>query len=744
MSRETVLRSRRRQRPSLVLESTRYECSVRGLLVEVVATQQYRNPMPEPIEAVFNLVTPTDATFLGLRVKLDGRELIGTVQAQPQAASRYVAAIADGDGAVLLENPEPGQYVVNVGNLLPESEAQVVVRYALWLSPTADEVRLRLPTVLAPRYGTPLVAPQQRHATDLAARHAFSLHAVVEGPLAQASIRCPSHALAIERGIGGIGLRIEHAEMDRDVVLSFEGAGIDSATHMAADGEGTAVVMSLRLPAPARPPRAADIVFLLDASGSMAGDSIAQAGAALAEIATTLPQQDRFQVLMFGGSVQPMHNEWQAANAAGRANLRRLARRLHANLGGTDLVPALQACIDRFATLQNRSEAETSTLRERVVFIVSDGQVDDARLPALAARLREAGIRVFAVAVGAAPVRQTFEPLCEASGGAIEEAFPGEGMAAKVVRHFNRIGGPRWSVAAVEWQAGIDWRVLPDGGHGGDTLRLAAGLVSAPVESPRVRLCDDEGREVDLVPQLCRFPGDTLPRMAGRDRWAVERDADRRLEIALRFQLLTPETACIVISERVEAQRTDGAPRLVALPQQLPSGWGGMGQVDACSISLSAGPDVPGNSVCESFHPLPFYAMRSDDDEAVDETSDDAPDAFEMPTLLEMALDFIEANPPLQARLRTGLASVDEVLELLPSEWHAPLCALAQERGLAPQGLVVALLRELFDREIAAGERSPLDAATAGILQAAATVWPVSQEAIDALFGRLEMAAATA
>jgi Ca-activated chloride channel family protein len=746
---DPALREHRHPRPrGLVLESTRYDCSIRGLLVEVVVTQSYRNPTRKPIEAVFNLAAPTDATFLGLRVRLDGQEHIGVVQPKADASARYEQAIGDGDGAVLLENPEPGQYVVNVGNLKPGTDARVVLRYALWLSPTGDEVRLRLPTVLAPRYGTPLVAPHQQHATDLAARHAFDFHAIVEGPLAQASIACPSHRMHIRQGHGGIGIDCTGAEMDRDVVLVFEGTEIGSAAHVAADGEQTVVVASVRLPPSARPPRPADILFLIDASGSMAGDSINQAAAALAEIAGVMPHHDRFQVLLFGSSLLPLHHAWCGAHEEGRQQLRKIANRLHANLGGTELVPALEECLRRFEPPCDRREAEAESAREKVLFIVSDGQVNDVRLEDVACRMRAAGVRVFAVAVGAAPVRHTFEPLCDTTGGAIEEAFPGEGMAAKVVRHFRRLGSPRWSVAGIDWAAPTDWQVLPDGGHAGDTLRISAGMSLRQAIPPRVRLRDAEGHEATLLPALTDIPGDVLPRMAGRERWSVESSATGRLALAMRHGLLTPETACIVVSERDASARTDGEPQLVAVPQALPAGWGGMGGAGQVFARAALAMDsIVASFNCSDAQGLVEYsdAASSPPDGA------HAPDGDWDPLLegpdsiwFGLALAHLEIDPALRAQLRTGLATVDDLLELLPTDWHAAIHEVARERGVGPQGLVVALIRELLRQDLANGKRTATDADTQATLDAAAACWPVPGAILDELMARLGLAATAA
>lgn len=739
-----------RRARGLVLESTRYDASIRGLLAEVVVTQRYRNPMREPIEAVFNLPTPTDATFLGLRVTLDGHEHVGVVQPKAEAARRYEVAIEDGDGAVLLENPEPGQYVVNVGNLKPGTEARVVLRYALWLSPTGDEVRLRLPTVLAPRYGTPLVAPHQRHATDLGTRHAFDFRAIVEGPLALARVVCPSHGLVLQQGQGGIGLRCEGAEMDRDLVLVFEGAELGSATHVPADGESAAAVMTVRLPSPARPLRPADVLFLIDASGSMQGDSISQAAVALVEIAAALPHADRFQLMMFGNSVRTLHDSWCPVTDGSRKDLCRMARRLQADLGGTELVSALEACLLRFASPAQRRLAEQEPPREKVLFIVSDGQVDDRSLPAVADRLRAAGVRVYAVAVGAAPVRKTFEPLCEATGGAIEEAFPGEGMAAKVVRHFRRIGGPRWSVAGVEWRSSLQWQVLPDRGHAGDTLRLSAGLASRPENAPRVTLRDDEGHQVTLAPAVATVPGDLVPRMAGREQWAVETDRSQRLAIALRHGLLTPETSCIVVSEREAGQHTDGQPRLVAIPQALPAGWGGVGMAASVSHASHALHDQSHDSairhtdsICEYSVPDDAFAHSRPTGSSEPDAASDADSLADVSVWLDLAAAYLDMDPALRAQLRTALIPEEDLLALLPEAWREEIVDFARKHQFPVEGLVVALLCELFRMEARKGSSRHFNHEVQAALDAALAAWPVPAEHLAELMKALQNPAPT-
>lgn len=352
---------------------------------------------------------------------------------------------------------------------------------------------------------------------------------------------------------------------------------------------------------------------------------------------------------------------------------------------------------------------------------------------------------MFAVAVGAAPVRNTFEPLCETTGGAIEEAFPGEGMAAKVVRHVRRLGSPRWSVAGVDWDAPPRWQVLPDGGHAGDTLRISAGLSHRPAAAPRVRLRDADGREANLLPALAEIPGDLLPRMAGRDRWAVESSAPGRLALAMRHGLLTPETGCIVISERDASERTDGSPLIVSVPQALPAGWGAAGKV--CAAAAFSAPFAGAGSVATDYYSLPeFIDVREDSgaNEADDNDVVGPPRREDVSAWVGFARARLTLDPAFCAQLRTGLATEEYMLELLPIDWHAAVYAVARKRGLSPQGLVVAVIFELLRQEIAGGEQSPLDADAQTTLVSAAAWWQVPVAVLDELIGRLGLAVTTA
>jgi len=83
-----------------------------------------------------------------------------------------------------------------------------------------------------------------------------------------------------------------------------------------------------------------DVVAVLDVSGSMAGDKLEQAKAALVQLLGTLRADDRFRLVIFGGGVRTYAAGWTDAAAAHVGEAQRWVRALTTE-GGTNIAGAL-------------------------------------------------------------------------------------------------------------------------------------------------------------------------------------------------------------------------------------------------------------------------------------------------------------------------------------------------------------------------------------------------------------------
>jgi Ca-activated chloride channel family protein len=472
----------------IALESVRVEASLRGLLAEVVLTQSYRNLESRAIEAVYTFPLPLGALLLGLELELGDRRLSGMVKSRTQAQADYEGAVDSGDSAVLLETPQPGLFTLNLASLLPGERALIRLRYAELHRWQGETLRLYLPTTVAPRYGEPARAglePHQVPATVLDADFGFSLVLRLEGALARAAFECPTHPVAVrEEGDARVlslsgGLRL----MDRDFVLTLRepAAGGEQTVEQglwAADGEGFVALAPFH-PRPEGEAQAGEaqageagrcLKLVVDCSGSMAGDSIAQAKRALTEILDRLRPGERFNLIAFGSTARTCWRTAVPADARHLAQARAFVAALQADMGGTEIGAALKAAY--------RSGAPADSAPD--LLLITDGEVWEH--DPIIARAVRSGHRHFAIGVGAAVSEAFLRRLAEASGGACELVSPREDMAERIVRQAGRIRQPRARHARLYWP-GEPLRQVPDpvgAVFAGDTLHLFAWLPRPP------------------------------------------------------------------------------------------------------------------------------------------------------------------------------------------------------------------------------------------------------------------------
>ena len=377
-----------------VLEEVRAEASINDLLAEVEVTQRYRNHEPTNIDVVYTFPFPTDGVLLGFEVEIGNRKLAGTVVEKPEAKRRYEDAIADGNSAVLLEQAEPGLYTTSLGNLPPGETATIHFRYGLLLRWNGDRVRLAMPTTIAPRYGNPAsagLAPHQvpEYVFDTAC--AFSVGVVVRGMLKDARFNSASHCVSVEPGANETVVRLAGTQaMDRDFILEACVSRPEVAGALAArDFNGWTALASFRPETPATGNRQRRCIkIVVDCSGSMGGDSIAQARMALERILDGLHVGDLFEIIAFGSSRRALFGREELVSETTVAQARRFARTLDADMGSTKIGAALDVA---YAVRDG-----PRVLRD--LLLITDGEVWGG--DEVIARARKSGHRIFTVGVG--------------------------------------------------------------------------------------------------------------------------------------------------------------------------------------------------------------------------------------------------------------------------------------------------------------------------------------------------------
>lgn len=577
-----------------LLERVDVDGRVDGVLFTVTLRQTWRHGGERPLEVVYTFPLPPQALLLSFAALRSDQRLEGTILPRAQAEARYEAALERGDAPALLEVAAGGLHTASIGNLAPGETVVLEVQFTQLLRFEHGRLRLVAPTTVAPRYGQPAaagLAPQQAPVSSVTAEYPLALALTIASPLAGARVDCPTHRHRIARGLTTRFELEPGARMDRDVVVVLwpvdqrQGLLVTAADPLAERPRQVALA-AFELP---RQPsnRPLSLKLLLDCSGSMAGDSMNAAQAALRGIADRLGADDEVALLRFGDDVQTALKP-DRCNATTLRELRHQIESSTASMGGTEMAAALLAAL----ALQHGHE-------QADVLLITDGQVWQSQVKAVAEAARGSGQRVFAIGVGSAPAEGALREITAATGGSCEFATPGDDLQAAALRMLERMRDTPWRGLHIDWGQPPQWQLpIEANAFGGDTVVAMAAFDGAAGPERVGLVLGGSGVRVEAVatavdadaPDADEATSACDPELLAR----LLADHERRQQAqplaratAVRYRLLTEHTHCVLVHQRSDAARDMRSADLVRVPSMLAAGWGGTGTVRAPDLDFS-------------------------------------------------------------------------------------------------------------------------------------------------------------
>lgn len=602
-----------------------------GEHARLTVRQVYRNVESVPIEAVYVFPLPPEAALAGFRVAVDGRELHGELMARDTASEAYQEAVAAGHGAALFEMERPGVHTLSLGNVLPGSTVEAEVELLLRLEVREGETRLKIPTLVAPRYipGVPQggrtgdgVAPPTNRVPDAdritppvgEAPYRLDLDLELLGGEGT-TVESPSHGVVVREveGRRRVAFELPGEPLDRDLVLvvrgqSEKGTAREATAWVSARGGERTVAIALPCPvtSPAEerpvepsapnaiPNNSLDIALVVDVSGSMAGASLEQAKRAARLCLRQLRRGDRVFLLEFDTQLYPFSRgpvDWSPEL------LERADRWIEGNRGGggTELGAALEAAVAALA-----EDTALGGSPDAAVLVLTDGQVGQEEEIYRRLAAKKGAPRIASIGIGTNVVGTLLERLAKATGGAVEEIHPGERIEPKVVAQFARLAARAWrDVKPVALPEGLDrlapavpWTLvegesttlfarldgaLPkrlelEGRWGKETRRWTVELRPAPGGArPVLERFHAALRVREMEEKLAGIPTrDLAPGTAAKREKALRKELEA---LSIASGILSTATAWVAIEERAESERTDGLPATRVVPVAAPKGW---------------------------------------------------------------------------------------------------------------------------------------------------------------------------
>jgi Ca-activated chloride channel family protein len=740
------------ERGNLPLESIDAAVSITGLLARTVLTQGFHNPHEVALEATYIFPLPDRAAVSALRLSAADRVVDAELKERGQARAEYDEAVAAGQRAAIAEQERPDVFTLRVGNIAPGERVSVTLTVVGPLSYEDGEATYRLPLVVAPRYipGTPgsgdAVGDGWAEDTD----------AVPDASRITPPVLLPGFPNPVRLSIGvdldpaglplgevqsslhtvvreGNRVQIEPGErVDRDFILRLAYGEPDqtaTALTVTPDAEGDEGTFQLTLvpPSATAASRPRDVVLVLDRSGSMGGWKMVAARRAASRIVDTLTTVDRFAVLTFDNVVESPPALGSALVAGTDRNRYRAVEHLSTvdARGGTELLGPLSAALDLL----------TDTSRDRVLVLVTDGQVGNEDEILRRCRARLAGVRVHTVGIDEAVNAGFLGRLAAVGGGRCELVESEDRLDAAMARIHRRIATPVVTELCLSTDGQTLDSVTParlPGLFPGVPL-VVSGRYRGALRPVTVSGRQADGREWTVTPILrtADDPAATLSWARSylrdlEDAYAAHGGDEQPIAAtSLRFGVLCRFTAWLAVDSRVVTE--GGQPHRVVQPVEVPRGWApppspsasGAVFLAAAAAPMAAGPPMVAGKAASGSNTFlaraaagpmrmaRLAASRGPDEGALAEARGQARDEVER---LRAATDATEADRrEALADLGTRLAALVRHLE----------SARVDEQTLAP-------VRELL---AALADDAPLSLPAATIAQ----LWTRALEVLDAL-----------
>lgn len=586
---------------ALPLDFTDVKVEITGPLVNVKVRQHFKNLLTEPAELDYLFPLPEDAAITGFEMQVGARHILGDLQECDVARAAYEDARGQGKRTGLFEMRRANLFALRLANILPGEGIDTSVSYQQRVSYSDGKFEFVYPMGLTPKYDRPqnLQEGEGVHAPVAMPGEKIgpvTIEVLVDSGFPTGEPSSPSHILVIVRE-DDHRFQVHLPEKqypDHDFILRYPLKETNVVAAAWTSGEpGKEFFLATVVPPrmekePQVPPR--DFIFVLDRSGSMTGEPIAQARNALRACLRSLNPADTFRILLFDNQLEWFRNEpafvTQELVDLADAYLGKVQGR-----GGTEIILALEAVLSLPEDLQ----------RTRYIVFLTDGAVSAEAQALERIRARVGPARLFTFGVGPSVNRALLSRMARLGRGRSVFLQLDEDIEGAIIQFQDSVSFPVLTGLSLHCENGKVWDVypsrLPDLYYG-EPLEISGRLSRVSGQTARLSLQgEQEGQSValftDLVPPVRRELAlervwaqakvEDLLEQQEMDPARAQKIRADILGLALDAGLVTPYTSYIAVDQ--EVTQSGVKPRRIKIALPLPKGLDPEGFVSQPGIS---------------------------------------------------------------------------------------------------------------------------------------------------------------
>ena len=451
---------------------------ITGMFALVIVKQQFTNPTTEWLNGIYVFPLPDNAAVFGLKMHIGDQIIEGQIKERKQARRIYKKARDSGRKASLVEQERPNIFTTSLANIAPGERITIELQYQQTLDYNQNMFSIRFPMVVATRYipgSTPIkgfsgtgwaintnqvpdaqrISPPVTDPKRTSDSNKVSINIQLDAGFPVSSLKSAYHTIT-QTSLGAnryhIKLSDDASLANRDFVLSWEpkkGEAPQGALFTQ-NGKGTETY-GLLMVMPQRDdigqaailPR--EIVYVIDTSGSMAGESMIQAKQAVRYSLNHLQAHDTFRIIEFSSHPTAMHPVALTSSTSNINRAKRFVDQLQAN-GGTEVASALALAFSH----GTQNHAPPNSILRQIV-LLTDGSIGNESdlFKLINDRLNDS--RLFTIGIGSSPNSYFMREAAKLGRGSFTYIGDTSEVRDKMVQLFDKMASPVLSDISLHW-----------------------------------------------------------------------------------------------------------------------------------------------------------------------------------------------------------------------------------------------------------------------------------------------------
>ncbi|MBI1336268.1 MAG: VWA domain-containing protein [Phycisphaera sp.] len=552
----------------LRLDSHRIEVTVKGQVATTDVEQVFYNTSGQRVEGTYLFPVPIDAKIDKFTMDINGKQQEAELLDADKARTIYENIVRSMRDPALMEYAGQRLFKVRVFPIEPNSKKTLTLRYTQLLRKDAGVVGYTYP-LGADRFAPGSVG-------------GVSIKVSLENQGGLANVYSPSHKVEVKQhGSDEAVVGYEERNMATPVDFQLFFSPVDKADeqvgvsllayHDKQDKEG-GYFMLLASPtwqAAKNKAVSQDVIFVMDTSGSMAGEKLEQAKAALKFCIENLNKGDRFDIVRFSTEAEPMFGSLSPLNDSNKTKAFDFINNLKP-IGGTAIYDALHTA------LKMSEDATDADKRPCNIIFLTDGkptvgQTDEEAIvqsvsTVIGRQPRVRTPRVFCFGVGNELNTHLLDKVTEATRAVSQYVVPGEDIEVKVSSFYSKLSSPVLTALSLDFKGVRVSKVFP--GDLPDMFKgeqlIVTGRYTGDGDVTVTLAGNMNGVKEQYVYEL-KLPGDDVTRDFVPRLWAQRRvgylldeirlhgeSAELRDEVTLlarQYGIVTPYTAYLIVED---------------------------------------------------------------------------------------------------------------------------------------------------------------------------------------------------